>query len=143
VIRDNQKNIGNHDDFIIFVTTIVKCTTYTCGCKINLTLQLLFPVTCLTRCYVRRDSSHFSRALAAVPMPDLSQVKLTEEKVKAQVGKNRDNIMKRLLETKGQLQSETASGIQPQLRKCEKCYVRVAHHFVIPHQLVLSRLVIL
>jgi hypothetical protein len=46
-------------------------------------------------------------------MPDLSQVKLTEEKVKAQVGKNHDNVMKRLLETKGQLQSETDSGVRP------------------------------
>jgi hypothetical protein len=43
-------------------------------------------------------------------MPDPSQVKITEERVKAQAGKNLDNVMRRLLETKQQLQSETDNG---------------------------------
>ena len=46
-------------------------------------------------------------ALAAACMPDPSQVEVTEEKMKVQVGKNHDDVMKRLLETKRRLQSET------------------------------------
>jgi hypothetical protein len=67
---------------LIFATTRVKCTTYSCAYKINLTLNI---VSC--------------------DLPDkvFYQVKLTEEKVKAQVGKSQDDIMKRLLETKQQL----------------------------------------
>jgi hypothetical protein len=43
--------------------------------------------------------------IVSCDLPDkvFYQVKLTEEKVKAQVGKSQDDIMKRLLETKQQL----------------------------------------
>ncbi len=59
-------------------------------------------------------------ALAVAHMPDPNQAKLTEEKVKAQVSKHRDDIVKRLLETKRQLQTEADNGVRKLLRKYEK-----------------------
>ncbi len=60
-------------------------------------------------------------ALAAACMPDPSQVKLTEENMKAQAGKNRDDVVKRLLETKRQLQSEPENELS---RKYEKILIK-------------------
>jgi hypothetical protein len=48
----------------------------------------------------RQISAEKVNALAAAHMPDPSQVKLTEEKVKAHAGKTCDDVMERLLETK-------------------------------------------
>jgi hypothetical protein len=45
-------------------------------------------------------------------MPDPNQVKLTKEKVKAQVSINHDDVVKRLLDTKRQLQTEADNGVR-------------------------------
>jgi hypothetical protein len=58
--------------------------------------------------------------LAASQKPDASQVRLTEEKIKAQIRQNCDDVMKRLLDTKRQLETETNYGVRKLLGKYEK-----------------------
>ena len=52
--------------------------------------------------------------------PDAKQIQLTDEKLKGQISKNRDDAMGRLLNTKRQLQTETDDGIRKLLWKYEK-----------------------
>jgi hypothetical protein len=118
VIHDNHKKSGNHDDFINFCQN--KGEVY----YLYLWLQAKPDVTNIvapdlpeevffesTNTPFRRPSptgSNTTRqtlverlnALAAARMPDPNQAKLTEEKVKAQVSTQCDDVVKRLLETK-------------------------------------------
>ncbi len=68
----------------------------------------------------RQTLAESVNTLAAACMPNPSQVKLTKEKVKAAVGKNCDGVLKRLLKTKRQSQSETDNGVQKFSRKYKK-----------------------
>ena len=56
--------------------------------------------------------------------PDAKQIQLTDEKLKGQVSKNRDDAMGRLLNTKRQLKTETDHGIRKILRKYGKKLIK-------------------
>ena len=143
VVRENHKKSGNHDDFINFcnnksevyylylwlqqkpyVTNVVAYElpeNVFCYSTANLIIRRPSP----TNSYTTRQSLVESvNALVEARKPNAKQLQLTEEKLKSQVSKNRDDAMGRLLHTKRQLRAETDDGIRKTLRKYEKKLVK-------------------
>jgi hypothetical protein len=143
VVRENHKKSGNHDDFINFcnnksevyylylwlqqkldVTNVVAYElpeNVFCDSTANLIIRRPSP----TNSYTTRQSLVESvNALVEARKPNAKQLQLTEEKLKSQVSKNRDDAMGRLLHTKQQLRAETDDGIRKILRKYEKKLIK-------------------
>ena len=115
VVRENHKKSGNHDDFINFcnnksevyylylwlqqkpdVTNVVAYElpeNVFCDSTANLIIRRPSP----TNSYTTRQSLVESvNALVEARKPNAKQLQLTEEKLKSQVSKNRDDAMGRL-----------------------------------------------
>ncbi len=69
-ICNNHKKVATMMTSLIFATTRVKCTTYTCGCKKNQVSQILWLLSFLRKCLLRALTHHF----AALPQQVLTQL---------------------------------------------------------------------
>ncbi len=143
VVRDNHKKSGNHDDFINFcnnksevyylylwlqekpdVSNIVACELHDsvfCDSAANVIILRPSPTNSST---TRQSLVESVNALVQAWKPDAKQIQLTDEKLKGQVSKNRDDAKGRLLNTKRQLKTETDRGIRKILQKYEKKLIK-------------------
>ncbi len=139
VVRENHKKSGNHDNFINFcnnksevyylylwlqekpdISNIVACElpdTILSDSAANVIICRPSPTNSTT---TRQSLVESVNALVEARKPDAKQIQLTDEKLKRQISKNREDAMGRLLNTKRQLQTETDDGIRKRLRKYEK-----------------------
>jgi len=138
----------------IFVAQRVTSITYICGSSRNLNLNHLLSLICLKMFFYdsgapavehrRRPSPTFSNNSGRSALvdsvnalveegkksreskeQDLFQLKFNEEKLKMQVSRNYDENVKRLIEVKHQLESETNPGVKNILVKYEKKLTKV------------------